>query len=178
MIAHNSRIIIRFITLGITIVYVTHDQSEALSMSDNVLLMQGGKTSQLGKPADIYANPQNIFAASFIGTPPMNLLPAAMLTSDIPVTQAISADSLLLGIRPEDLRLNDNPTGLGLSGKIINKEYEGKYTLISLLLADGTKVITSIPKADEHEVGEVLYLDADVSALHFFNSNTGERIPP
>ncbi|MFK7852651.1 MAG: ABC transporter ATP-binding protein [Granulosicoccus sp.] len=162
--------------LGITIVYVTHDQSEALSMSDNVLLMQGGKAAQLDKPADIYANPQNVFAASFIGTPPMNLLPATMLTADIPDAVVGSTDALLVGIRPEDLRLNEKPVGLGIAGKISHKEYEGNYTLISLLLNDGTKVITSIPKADEHEVGASLYLDADASSLHFFNVNTGERV--
>jgi ABC-type sugar transport system ATPase subunit len=105
----------------------------------------------------------------------MNLMPAAVITTDIPVPQH-SGNTLLVGIRPEDLRLNDNPVGLGIAGKITNLEYEGKYTLISLLLIDGTKVITSIPNADEHEVGDAVFLDASISALHFFNSETGERL--
>jgi ABC-type sugar transport system ATPase subunit len=66
--------------LGLTIVYVTHDQSEALSMSDKVLLMNGGQAAQFGTPYELYNDPQNTFAASFIGTPPMNLISADEIT--------------------------------------------------------------------------------------------------
>ncbi|MFK7860660.1 MAG: ABC transporter ATP-binding protein [Granulosicoccus sp.] len=163
--------------LGITIVYVTHDQSEALSMSDKVLLMDKGIASQFGSPSDIYAQPQNIFAASFIGTPPMNLMKASMLKPALLGHHRAESENLLVGIRPEDIRLTDHPTELGLHGRIMSSEYEGVHTLVTIDVAGGDRVITSIPKSVRFEMGAEVFLNAEQNALYFFKRSDGQKVP-
>ena len=99
--------------LGITMVYVTHDQSEAMSMADQVILMRDGRVEQAAPPDELYARPATMFAARFIGTPPMNILPlaptaggAAIAGTDTLILPGV-AQELLLGIRPEDVTLGD-----------------------------------------------------------------------
>jgi len=163
--------------LGITIVYVTHDQSEALSMSDEVLLMDKGRTSQFGSPSEIYAQPQNIFAASFIGTPPMNLMKATILDPALLGHSAVEAQNLLVGIRPEDIQLSEHPTALGLKGKIITAEYEGVHTLVTIDVTGGDKIITSIPKSISFDMGAEVFLNAAQDALYLFKSSDGQKVP-
>src|SRR6185369_3106167 len=81
--------------LGITMVYVTHDQTEAMTMADRIVLMRGGKIEQLGTPEELYERPASAFAASFIGAPPMNLM-------QVPGTEGT------VGVRPENLRLSSD----------------------------------------------------------------------
>jgi len=166
--------------LGITVVYVTHDQSEALSMSDKVLLMQQGKMSQLGTPAEIYSKPENIFAASFIGTPPMNLIPAALLGSDFLGTHSVTADDLQIGIRPEAVVLHHQPsTTLGttnLKGTIVNAEFEGAQTLVVVNVGGQADVVTLVSNAASIEMGAQVYLEIDLATLCFFNSSDGKRV--
>jgi len=163
--------------LGITVVYVTHDQSEALSMSDKVLLMNNGATSQIGAPSDIYSHPQNIFAASFIGTPPMNLMPASILDSKILGSYSANADDIQVGIRPEDLVLHDSPTPAGLRGTITNAEYEGIHTLITIDIDGKTKVVTSVAKTKNFELGTEVFVEVNPNDVHLFSSNNGQKIP-
>ena len=163
--------------LGITIVYVTHDQSEALSMSDKVMLMDGGRASQFGTPEDIYVQPKNIFAASFIGTPPMNLINGSAVAPEILGAHASHAKDFLIGIRPEDLVLCTQPSALGLRGKIVSAEYEGVHTLVTIEIADKARVITIIPKAESFLLGREVYLDADQDALHLFKQSDGQNVP-
>ena len=163
--------------LGITVVYVTHDQSEALSMSDKVLLMDYGKTSQFGTPSEIYAHPQNTFAARFIGTPPMNLMDASMVDLSILGSHGAHAEELLIGIRSEDVKLQDSPTALGLKGKIVSAEYEGVHSLVTIDIAGKSKVITTIPKTKSFELGSEVFLDADQSALHLFKQSDRQNVP-
>ena len=91
--------------LGITVVYVTHDQSEALSMSDQVVLMNTGRVAQRGTPKELYERPANIFAASFIGTPPTNLVDAAdvRLPAGFRPGGGLDIAACLVGVRPEEL---------------------------------------------------------------------------
>lgn len=162
--------------LGITIVYVTHDQSEALSMSDKVLLMSGGRTSQFGEPSTIYTDPQNTFAASFIGTPPMNLIPAEIVGAQLLGHHAANAGDLLVGIRPEDLVLKSRPTVLGLKGQVVNAQYEGVQTLLSIDLGEGQSVIATISKAGKYELGGDVHLEVDPSAMHLFKKSDGQKM--
>ena len=163
--------------LGITIVYVTHDQSEALSMSDKVLLMHGGKAGQFGEPSEIYSHPQNTFAASFIGTPPMNLLPASMLSSALLGAHAAQASDLQVGVRSEDFALCESVTKAGLTGTIISAEYEGVHTLVTIDLSGQAKIITTIAKANRFELGTEVHLEVDPSALHLFTKSDGQNVP-
>src|SRR6185295_15810328 len=98
--------------LGITMVYVTHDQVEAMSMADRVVLMNGGRIEQNATPVDLYENPAKTFVAPFIGTPPMKLLPlelasggAAIAGTGGPVVAPADCASCMLGIRPEHIAL-------------------------------------------------------------------------
>ena len=100
--------------LGATMLYVTHDQVEAMTMGDRICIMNGGKVVQTGRPLDVYRQPVNTFVAAFLGSPPTNLLPArfdghglAVGESVLPVPRRASPDEVILGIRPEDLRIAD-----------------------------------------------------------------------
>src|ERR1051325_11521346 len=104
--------------LGMTMLYVTHDRVEAMTMADRVILMRAGAIEQNGTPAELYERPQSVFAARFIGAPPMNvfaasaLAPCAELAAGAPVGRDLAA--LIVGVRPESLRLP--PTGLAAEG--------------------------------------------------------------
>lgn len=162
--------------LGITIIYVTHDQSEALSMSDKVLLMKEGKTSQFGTPKELYTSPQNTFSASFIGTPPVNLLAAQILNPAILGAHSRDAMDLQIGIRPEDLSLCDKPTKSGLRGRVTAAEYEGVHTLLTIDIAGKANVITLISGTRSFCIGAEVFLDFDPTSIHLFNRENGEKV--
>ena len=162
-------------SLGITVVYVTHDQSEALSMSDTVVLMNAGRVEQIGTPKELYDVPATVFAAGFIGTPPMNLLPASDVS--LPDGAAAGADpsDLLIGVRPESMTFTTGGTDLSAACQITSIEYEGSVSLVHLTSASGQKFILShsgndIPQNDKIAVGW------SQDATHMFSKHTGERI--
>ena len=104
--------------LGMTMVYVTHDQTEAMTMADKVVLMRSGNIEQMGTPAELYESPAITFVAGFIGSPPMNLLPAH--------------EGRQLGIRPEHIRLGSVQEGLAATLQSI--EYLGAESLLNCRL--------------------------------------------
>ena len=98
--------------LGATMIYVTHDQVEAMTMGDRICIMNGGKVVQIGAPLEVYRDPADMFVASFLGSPPTNLLPATFAGPDLIVGQARlpmkrngNAEEVIFGIRPEDIRI-------------------------------------------------------------------------
>lgn len=163
--------------LGITIIYVTHDQSEALSMSDQVLLMNGGQASQFGKPSEIYTSPQNTFAASFIGTPPMNLIPAELINPSRLEGHASISNDLQVGIRPEDFVLGAQESALGLRGKVVRAEYEGVQTLLTIDLGNGQTIIVSISKDNSYELDDEVHLNVASNSMHLFRKSDGLKVP-
>ncbi|WP_163851834.1 ABC transporter ATP-binding protein [Pseudooceanicola aestuarii] len=108
--------------LGLTVVYVTHDQGEAMSLSDQVVLMNGGRIEQMGTPAQLYDRPASTFAAEFIGEPPMALIDGAALGRDAALT---------IGIRPERITLAGEDTA-DLTAQVADTEFLGAETLVSL----------------------------------------------
>src|SRR5205085_762016 len=123
--------------LGITMLYVTHDQLEAMTMADQVVLMRSGVVEQDGPPVELYERPANMFAARFIGTPPMNLLPAsALLGSWDSLGQNAPAGrdphTLAMGVRAETARL----ASTGIPARIGAIEYLGADTLIEARIGD------------------------------------------
>ncbi|MEL6648829.1 MAG: ABC transporter ATP-binding protein, partial [Pseudomonadota bacterium] len=112
-------------SLGFTMVYVTHDQTEAITMADQVVLMNAGRIEQVASPQEIYKSPATPFAARFIGTPPMNLIPPAAFTT----SPADAPDDLLIGLRPERLSLSE--TG-NLQCQVTSSEFLGADTLVAL----------------------------------------------
>jgi ABC-type sugar transport system ATPase subunit len=164
--------------LGITIVYVTHDQSEALSMSDTVVLMNAGRAEQIGTPKQLYDTPATVFAARFIGTPPMNLLPASDVTMPEDIGGHGTAADLLVGVRPESLAFPGQGMDLSATCRVSSVEYEGNVFLVHLKSSSGAPFILSHAGDDVPEQGDEITVGWARAATHLFSKSTGQRILP
>jgi len=114
--------------LGVTSLYVTHDQVEAMTLADRMIVMNGGRADQIGAPLDVYANPQTEFVAGFIGSPPMNFLKAAL-------AGAANPKAATLGVRPEHMEITAN--NARIEATVLYTEALGAETLVHVRLADG-----------------------------------------
>ncbi len=164
--------------LGITVVYVTHDQSEALSMSDKVVLMNAGDVSQVGTPQELYDRPANTFAAGFIGTPPMNLLAAQDVQAPATLAPAgnAAAGDVLFGVRPESLTLGAEGADFSVAARVESIEYEGKVFLVHLVTASGARFVVAHAGETAPEEGTELTAGWSGPATHLFSKSTGARI--
>ncbi|MFK8034082.1 MAG: ABC transporter ATP-binding protein [Hyphomicrobiales bacterium] len=165
--------------LGITIVYVTHDQSEALSMSDTVVLMNAGKAEQTGTPKELYDKPATVFAAGFIGTPPMNLLEASNVNipQEFTANASVKPEDLLVGVRPEALKFPGQDLDLLVTCTVESVEYEGSVFLVHLVSPSGSKFILSHAGENVPQQGAEVIVGWDRSATHLFSKSTGQRVP-
>ncbi|MET1412568.1 ABC transporter ATP-binding protein [Roseibium sp. HPY-6] len=164
---HEMRLEIRSLQqqLGFTMVYVTHDQVEAITMADQVVLLNKGRLEQAAAPRDLYEKPASPFAAKFIGTPPMNLFPANTFK------KLCTAPDFQLGIRPEAMRMQaDGP----ISASIRAVEYLGADTLADCVVAE-TAFQVRLPTTRPVQPGETIQLGFDPDALHVFDADTGRR---
>jgi sn-glycerol 3-phosphate transport system ATP-binding protein len=163
--------------LGITMLYVTHDQTEAMGMADQVVLLRDGRVEQDAPPADVYAHPATSFVASFIGTPPMNLLPlgrdGAVPGSNGPVLAPPRAAATLAGIRPEALRLAET----GIAASVTHAEYLGADTVVSCSVGDDARLLARLPGRVALPDGAPVHFAFDPVDLHLFDVDTGQRIP-
>lgn len=158
--------------LGMTVIYVTHDQTEAMSMADIVVLMRDGRIEQAASPAEIYAEPATSFAASFVGTPPMVMLPAAMLGADAGLGS--SAD-IVFGVRSEDIALR--PEGEGrFAAHVVEQEFLGAETFVHLEVAGSARLTARVPGRSTVVPGERLSLDWPHEATHWFDRASGRRL--
>ncbi|MEO1284051.1 MAG: ABC transporter ATP-binding protein, partial [Pseudomonadota bacterium] len=155
-------------SLGFTMVYVTHDQTEAITMADQVVLMNAGRIEQVASPQEIYKSPATPFAARFIGTPPMNLLPPAAFTS----APADASDDLLVGLRPERLSLSE--TG-NLHCTVTSSEFLGADTLVALD-ASGHAILAKLSGNLSFSVGQTAHLSAALEDIHLFRNSTATRL--
>ncbi|MGX5735822.1 ABC transporter ATP-binding protein [Bosea thiooxidans] len=152
--------------LGMTVIYVTHDQTEAMSMADVVVLMRDGRIEQATSPAEIYARPATTFVASFIGTPPMVMLPGSLLGA---------ATDTVFGVRGEDIELR--PPGEGrLAAQVAEQEFLGAETFIHLDVAGSHGVIAREPGASRLCAGDPVGLDWPEAAAHWFDRASGRRL--
>ena len=149
-------------SLNLTMVYVTHDQTEAMSMADQVVLLKDGKIVQIGTPADLYDHPSTDFAAQFLGTPPMNVLPIADIDSPVVVPNV----GHFMGIRPEKVRLADS----GLAVEVSAVDYMGAETVLRLL-HHGHTIMARVNGQAEAAPGDSLYIDWSRDDVHLFNEN-------
>jgi len=161
--------------LNVTMIYVTHDQTEAMSMADRVVLMRNGGIEQVGTPGEIYERPATAFAARFIGTPPMNILAleatddalARYWTANIPGAQR---EKLLLGVRPEHVILGDDGIPAGVAGV----EYLGADTIIACTI--GTHMLAvRAPGKVALSVGSPVRVSWRPEHLHIFDAASGKR---
>lgn len=168
--------------VGNTIVFVTHDQVEAMTMADRIVIMKDGHIQQVGTPDEVYRRPANTFVAQFIGAPSMNML-AGRVTgggialasgSHIQLDKALTdGQEVLLGVRPDDLR----PSGAYpiAEGRVTVREPLGPETLIYVETSEG-EVIAKADGRTPPEVGETVHLSAGFENLHLFDAATGLAI--
>ena len=123
--------------LGKTMIYVTHDQIEAMTLADRIVVLHEGRIQQVGKPLEIYRKPANAFVAEFIGSPKMNLLPVAEIT-DLP---GLDANATTIGLRPEHLDVTQASQG-ALDGEVDFIEHLGSDSYLHLALADSRQMAT------------------------------------
>jgi multiple sugar transport system ATP-binding protein len=166
-------------TLGLTTVYVTHDQEEAMTLADRVAVFMDGRIVQVGTPRQIFARPESAAVAAFIGTPPMNLLAGEWDGHAVSVagsTLAVGAETpapraVMLGVRPADLRLADG----GLAARVERVEDLGDSALVNLSVgAQPLKLKTDrLPAVEEGDTVFVAFAPEDA---HLFDAVTGERL--
>jgi multiple sugar transport system ATP-binding protein len=175
--------------LGATMIYVTHDQVEAMTMGDRIVVMNEGTIQQAGSPLEVYDDPANVFVAGFIGSPAMNLLAgrpvneagALNFTTDglsipLPVDHAAAkAASVRLGIRPEFLQLNPPEGWATFEGHIEVVEHLGAETILYLSTA-GPEITAKIKRSDAVKHGTTVRIGADPVQVLAFDEQTGERL--
>lgn len=171
-------------SLGMTMVYVTHDQAEAMSMADQVILLHDGRIEQDASPDEMYARPASMFAARFIGTPPMNLLPGATLAASSPAWSRrldARAGTIVVGIRPEDIAIASGADAVPAT--VASVEYLGADSVIACTIGDASAaggIATLAVRAKGKlalKAGETIPLDWDPRAAHGFDPAGGQRLP-
>ena len=166
--------------LSATMIYVTHDQVEAMTMGDRVCIMKDGEVAQIGRPMEVYLNPANTFVASFLGNPPMNLLPAqgaegglAVAGRVLPMEGIAPGAALTFGIRPEDLLPCDAADAM-LSGKVLSLEPLGGETLVHVeVAADQRPVILRGGRETEARLDDTIHLTCKPGMVRLFDTATG-----
>ena len=154
------------IDLGITVVYVTHDQTEAMSMADMVVLMKDGHIQQTGTPEELYYKPANTFVAEFVGAPPMALIDGSALPG--------FTGAARIGLRAENVEVAEAGTGR-MTCKVSECEFLGSETFIGLSHPGASGLTVSLPGLRNIPAGEEMEISFSDSDLHFFDS-AGQRL--
>lgn len=185
----RSEIIAIHRKIGATSIYVTHDQTEAMTMADRIVVMKDGYVQQIGTPKELYFTPVNKFVAGFIGEPPMNLIGARVENGKIVVDDGVSFDigqdfervkgyegkSITLGFRPEAIELGEMENAVNLSCKVTLTEMLGDNVNVYANL--GTKdIILKVSPYDEAPVGAELKFCIPNNLVYFFDDETGNVI--
>ena len=177
-----------------TMIYVTHDQTEAMTLGTKIVVMKDGHVQQIGAPLYLYNNPINKFVAGFIGTPPMNFMTVKVLersgkivcdegSFEIAPTEAQAAclkeyvgKEVSFGIRPEDLEYSDKPVGKdNMQMKIVNKEPLGAETHLYLVSNKGQQLIAKTNANAEFRLGDTINVVPNMEKAKFFSIEEGEK---
>ena len=165
--------------LGVTTIYVTHDQIEAMTLADRVVVMKEGIVQQIGTPTDIYDCPANTFVAGFIGTPAMNLIDGhvagGVFTAENVRVEGVQAPdgAVTLGFRAEDAQMTAQPAQI--SAPIYSLELLGDATMATVR-AGAAIVSIKGPKEFRAEIGAPFHAEIPAAAVHLFDPGTGARI--
>jgi len=178
--------------LGVTTIYVTHDQAEAMTMSDRIAVMHEGKIRQLGTSSELYDHPADLFVAGFIGSPPMNFMDCTFeeekgsmvseaFALEIPkqlrngIKKYATSSELILGVRPEDISIygKEMPNSIGSEVYVI--EPLGHETIVDLELGD--KIIKAVtPPTHKVNLGEKVWMKFDMNRIHIIDKKTEKAI--
>jgi ABC-type sugar transport system ATPase subunit len=178
-------------SLGVTTLYVTHDQVEAMALADRVAVMNLGLLQQLGPPRQLYEHPANLFVAGFIGEPPMNLLPADLaedgqglrgpdMDLSLPgrfhgVLRRNGARRLTLGIRPADLMVDISPTTGVRRGEVYSVQPRGDSAVVAVRTTTGL-LLAETPARTGLAVGDVVGLGFPPERIHLFDAESGVNV--
>ena len=169
--------------LGNTMIYVTHDQTEAMTMADKIVVLRDGRIEQVGPPLNLYNHPANRFVAGFIGSPGMNFLDATLLKPDginidglptinlaSPLGSSRPGTKLTLGIRPEHVGLSEHPEG-AIPATAAGVEQLGSDSYLYCQLQGGQTVTVHHPRQTKVRRGDPIHLEFETEAAHFFEEN-------
>jgi len=170
--------------LKTTTVYVTHDQIEAMTMADKIVVMHDGKVEQIGQPLELYDRPRNRFVAGFIGSPAMNFIPGRIdagpvLTGAGGLRMALGAEAtqhqgrdVALGVRPEHLTLGDG----GFTAEVVVVEPTGSEVQVNARLPGGEEIVAVFRERHMFKPGEKIGLKPQPGLMHLFDAQSGERL--
>jgi multiple sugar transport system ATP-binding protein len=171
--------------LGTTMIFVTHDQAEAMSLAHRIAVLSAGELQQLGTPDDVYDRPANVFVAEFIGSPPMNLMPGerqdgSLVTSDgwrIPLPQgvAVQAGDLTVVLRPEGIEIVADGAADAQQAEVVAVEPFGSEVIVDARLGDQSIKIRTAPDV-RPAPGSTIALRADPAAVRLFDRATGAAL--
>jgi ABC-type sugar transport system ATPase subunit len=175
--------------LNATIIYVTHDQVEAMTMGKRIAVMGEGRLQQCAEPLEVYRRPANLFVARFIGSPAINLFDGELKSGEggsifhgktfqlpVPCAAPLPAGPAMLGVRPEDLRLADGGGTITAAVRLI--EPVGSETYLHLATTDGSRIVVRAPADTQVTVDENLAVEIPTAKVHLFRTDTGARIGP
>ncbi|PZM11968.1 ABC transporter ATP-binding protein [Rhizobium tubonense] len=169
-----------------TMIYVTHDQVEAMTLADRIVVLSAGRIEQVGAPLDLYERPHNLFVAKFIGSPAMNIIPSSIaqtgdtttitltggksVTLDIPSAASEKGKTASFGVRPEDLRIATGEDYL-FEGDVAIVEALGEVTLLYIEgLVDGEPIVAKLSGIVDIKRGQKMRFAADRAKLHLFDA--------
>jgi len=173
--------------LGATSVFVTHDQVEAMTLADRLVVMNKGRIEQVGAPAEVYRRPASRFVAGFIGSPPMNFLPARLVSPDAVALESghrlalagsaglAVGSQVVVGFRPEDLRLEPGADAIPFETEMV--EELGASRLLHGRLA-GAECVAAVPSASVATTPGPLSARIPPACIHVFDDETGNRKEP
>jgi multiple sugar transport system ATP-binding protein len=169
--------------LGVTTVYVTHDQTEAMTMGDRVCVLKDGLLQQVGTPRSLYDHPDNVFVAGFIGSPAMNLLELSLTEGGavfgdavLPIERSVMSDAgnkVTVGIRPEDLDITEH--GLPVLVEVVEELGADAYIYGSLVGSD-LQIIARTDGRKPPEKGSTVHFTAKPDHVHLFDTTSGARV--
>lgn len=173
--------------LNATTIYVTHDQLEAMTMSDYIAVMHQGVVQQFATPDEVYGRPANLFVAGFIGSPPMNFLQGTVegggfevagvrLSLSIATAAKAAARKAVLGVRPQDLGYTPSAGPNTLSGTVSLVELLGSEKLVEVELADKKRICVQVRSDRPVDIGDPINVLFDPQRVHVFDASTGDAI--
>jgi ABC-type sugar transport system ATPase subunit len=166
--------------LGTTMIYVTHDQVEAMTMATRIAVLNAGNIEQVGTPYELYNFPGNRFVATFIGSPKMNMIEAASSGGRVTLPDfgtldaALPSGDVTVGVRPEHLTIGDSD--VTASGNVILTEYLGSDLFVHVALPSGKTMLVQAAGNARHRIGDTVTIGMRSADAHFFGAD-GRRIP-